>query len=149
MVRLITTVILGLMLTLGGIGDTKGRMDNYQCVRCGELVRGSDHTPADINCRAGGLHRWQSLGEVGQENYSCKRCDTWVEVNRRPTAVGCPIGGQHEWVHLGHVGPINYQCERCHITITSNRTPKGPGCSQGGNHQWVRLDSTELKQGRQ
>lgn len=139
MLRTIAILVFGLVMGLGNPTDIKGTMKNYQCVRCGELVRGADHVPSELNCRARGQHRWVDLGAVGHEIYYCKRCETWVGVLEKPTDEYCPVKGRHQWFYLGHEGEIAYRCERCDLTIHCDRTPTAPGCSQGGAHQWNRL----------
>ena len=139
MIRSIITFTIGLLLMSGGVNDTKGVMKNYQCGRCGTVVK-ADHVPAVEGCYANGTHRWQDLGEMGQEIYNCKRCDTWVEAKRMPSKLNCPDAGEHYWIHLGHTGNFTYRCSRCELTIPCDRTPSPVGCSQGGTHKWSKVE---------
>ena len=71
-------------------------MKNYQCTKCGTLLQ-SDRRPSSFDCRAGGMHNWQDLGDVGAENFQCEKCGLHVESHRRPSSFGCTKGGMHQW----------------------------------------------------
>ena len=115
-----------------------GSLRNYQCKKCGTLVRATS-TPSSLNCMSGGSHSWQNLGDFGEENYCCKKCGTWVMSRTTPSSLGCPAGSSHSWNHLGHVGETTYQCKKCGLVIPSQRTPSSLGCPQGSSHSWTRL----------
>ena len=124
--------IIAYCLTFSLLFSIGGALRNYQCKKCGTLVRAGS-TPSSLNCPARGSHSWQNLGEVGEENYCCKK-------NRRnPSSLGCPAGNSHSWNHLGRVGDITYQCRKCGIAIRSQRTPSSLGCPAGSSHSWTKL----------
>ena len=115
-----------------------GGLRNYQCKKCGTLVK-STSTPSSLNCPARGSHSWQNLGEMGSENYCCKKCGTWVMNRSTPSSLGCPAGASHSWNHLSRVGEYSYQCKKCGLVIPSQRTPSSLGCPQGSSHSWTKL----------
>lgn len=71
-------------------------MKNYQCTKCGLLIQ-SEKTPSPFNCRAGGMHHWQDLGEVGPDTYQCKKCGLVVQSKKTPSPFNCAAGGMHQW----------------------------------------------------
>ena len=71
-------------------------MKNYQCKKCGILIK-TERRPNTFNCRAGNYHDWNDLGEVGCENYRCKKCGILLYASKSPNAFDCPSGGYHQW----------------------------------------------------
>lgn len=140
MTHTLLIILVGLLTAIGGPTDMQGTLRNYQCGRCGTLIR-ADHTPTVEGCRSGSTHRWQDLGELGHEYYCCQRCATVVEARQTPSTLNCPITGKHHWNHLGQIGPVNYRCDRCSISLDCKRTPSKAGCPRGGVHQWQRTDN--------
>ena len=105
-------------LVLGLMAGAGGGLRNYQCKKCGTLVK-STSTPSSLNCPARGSHSWQNLGEMGSENYCCKKCGTWVMSRNSANSLVCPAGYSHSLNHLCHVGEYSYQCKKCGLVIPS------------------------------
>ena len=124
-----------LMLTAAGVRGAG--LKNYQCKKCGIVVR-AEQAPSSLGCRKDGAHQWQELGNVGMENYHCMKCRVNVENQHQPSAKSCPHGGDHQWNRLGKVGPLRYQCRKCGLDIRTDDTPNPIGCPNGGNHQWYK-----------
>jgi len=71
---------------------------NYLCKKCRTLIQGNSITRPNINnCQAGSIHTWTNMGEVGSNNYQCKKCGILVKSKSRPTVENCPADGVHTW----------------------------------------------------
>lgn len=101
----------------------------------------SDRTPSTLGCRASSFHQWVDLGDVGMENYVCKKCGLHLESHRTPSTLGCTASSFHQWVDLGHIGCHTYQCRKCGLTIHGDdKTPSTLGCTAASFHQWNKLN---------
>ena len=114
-------------------------MKNYQCKKCGILIK-TERQPNALNCRAGNYHDWNDLGEVGCENYRCKNCGFLVESKSTPSSFGCTAGGYHNWQDLCPIGTDVYQCKKCGILLYASKSPNAFDCPSGGYHQWNKLN---------
>ena len=114
-------------------------MKNYQCKKCGILIK-TERQPNAFNCRAGNYHDWNDLGEVGCENYRCKKCGLLVESKSAPSSFGCTAGGYHNWQDLCPIGTDVYQCKKCGILLYASKSPNAFDCPSGGYHQWNKMN---------
>jgi len=46
------------------------------------------------------MHSWTDLGEVGANNYQCKKCGTLIKAKNTPSSFNCPSGSMHSWTKL-------------------------------------------------
>ena len=137
MITFVASIMLALCLQLQNSNPPP--MRNYQCKKCGILIK-TERRPNTLNCRAGSYHDWNDLGEVGDENYRCKRCSLLVESKNRPTALGCSSGGYHDWQDMCPTGTDVYQCMKCGILLYASKSPNVFDCPSGGYHQWNRIN---------
>jgi hypothetical protein len=116
-------------------------MKNYQCIKCGVILK-SVSTPNFYGCTAdGNYHNWNDLGEVGGRNYQCKKCGILIQSEHTPNFDRCTADGNyHNWNDLGKVGDNSYQCKKCGLIVQSERTPNSYGCTADGNyHNWIKM----------
>lgn len=73
------------------------------------------------------------------KNYQCKKCETLINSQSRPSSINCPSGGNHQWTDLGESGSTPYQCRKCGTLVNSQSRPSSINCPSGGNHQWNKL----------
>ena len=114
-------------------------MKNYQCKKCGILIK-TERQPNAFNCRVGNYHDWNDLGDVGCENYRCKKCGLLVESKSTPSSFGCTAGDYHNWQDLCPIGNDVYQCKKCGILLYASKSPNAFDCPSGGYHQWNKMN---------
>ncbi|ALJ00686.1 SH3 domain-containing protein [Rufibacter tibetensis] len=77
----------------------KQKLDNYGCSECGVFIK-KDTRPSSWGCSSGKSHRWNKLGETGDDAYSCSSCGGVVYSSSRPSSWGCSSGNSHRWAKL-------------------------------------------------
>ncbi|GMO34629.1 MAG: hypothetical protein Ta2B_15060 [Termitinemataceae bacterium] len=83
----------------GSARSSSGGIRNYQCNKCGTVVK-SKSTPSAQGCPSATFHNWCSLGAIGDISYQCNKCGTVVQAQSTPSAQGCPNDTFHNWTKL-------------------------------------------------
>lgn len=61
----------------------------FQCKNCAITIK-KDSTHRASGCSTKTYHNWSKLGDLGDTNYSFKKCGTVVQTKSIPSTSGCP-----------------------------------------------------------